>query len=142
MSAGASHGRLAQTMKQLLLVGVGGAIGSVARYLVGIAIIRVMGVAFPFNTLFVNVVGSFIMGVVIAVLVKFELPQTYVTDVRLFVAVGLLGGFTTFSSFSADVAALWERGSHAECALYMAASVALSIVALFLGLYLIRRFAV
>ena len=141
MSAGASHGRLAQTMKQLLLVGVGGAIGSVARYLVGIAIIRVMGVAFPFNTLFVNVVGSFIMGVVIAVLVKFDPPQTYVTDVRLFVAVGLLGGFTTFSSFSADVAALWERGSYAECALYMAASVALSVVALFFGLYLVRRFA-
>jgi fluoride exporter len=127
-------------MKQLLLVGLGGAIGSVARYLVGIAIIRVTGPAFPFNTLFVNVVGSFVMGVVIAVLVKIDLPA-YVTPIRLFVAVGLLGGFTTFSSFSADVAALWERGSYAECALYMAASVALSIFALFLGLFLVRRLA-
>ena len=60
MSAGASHGRLAHSMKELLLVGVGGAIGSVARYLAGIAIIRVMGAAFPFGTLFVNVVGSLI----------------------------------------------------------------------------------
>lgn len=127
-------------MKQLLLVGLGGAIGSVARYLVGIAIIRVTGPAFPFNTLFVNVVGSFIMGVVIAVLVKIDLP-TYVTPIRLFVAVGLLGGFTTFSSFSADVAILWERGSYAECALYMATSVVLSIFALFLGLFLVRRLA-
>ncbi len=128
-------------MKQLLLVGVGGAIGSVARYLAGIAIIRATGAAFPFNTLFVNVVGSFIMGVVIAALVKIDPPQTYATDVRLFVAVGMLGGFTTFSSFSADVGALWERASYAECALYMAASVVLSVVALFLGLYLVRRFA-
>jgi CrcB protein len=128
-------------MKELLLVAVGGAIGSVARYLAGIAIIRVMGAAFPFNTLFVNVVGSFIMGVVIAALVKIDPPQAYVTHVRLFVAVGLLGGFTTFSSFSADVVALWESASYAECAQYMAASMVLSIVALFLGLYLIRRFA-
>ena len=128
-------------MKELLLVGVGGAIGSVARYLAGIAIIRVMGAAFPFGTLFVNVVGSLIMGAVIAALVKIDPPQAWVTDVRLFVAVGLLGGFTTFSSFSADVAALWERASYAECAMYMAPSVVLSIVALFLGLYLVRRFA-
>ncbi len=128
-------------MKELLLVGVGGAIGSVVRYLVGIAIIRVMGVAFPFNTLFVNVVGSFIMGVVIAALVKLDLPPAYATQVRLFVAVGLLGGFTTFSSFSADVATLWERASYAECALYVAASVTLSIVSVFLGLYLVRRVA-
>ena len=68
-------------MKQLLLVGVGGAIGSVARYLVGIAIIRVMGEAFPFNTLFVNVVGSFIMDVLIEVLVKIYPPPTYATPI-------------------------------------------------------------
>jgi fluoride exporter len=127
-------------MKQILLVGLGGAIGSVARHLVGIAIIRLTGPAFPFNTLFVNVVGSFVMGLEIALLVKFDPRVTYATDVRLFVAVGFLGGFTTFSSFSADVAALWERGGDAETAVYVAASVALSIVAVFLGLYLVRRF--
>lgn len=142
MSAGAPRRRSAHLMKELLLVGVGGAIGSVARYLAGIAIIRAMGTAFPFHTLFINVVGSFIMGVVIAALLKFDPPQAYVThDVRLFVAVGVLGGFTTFSSFSADVAALWERGGYAQTALYVAASVALSIAAVFLGLFLVRRFA-
>jgi len=128
-------------MRQLLLVGLGGAIGSVTRYLMGIAVIRMTGPKFPFNTLFVNVVGSFVMGLVIAMLVKFDPRVTYATDIRLFVAVGVLGGFTTFSSFSADVAALWERSAHAETALYVAASVALSIAAVFFGLFLVRRFA-
>ncbi len=128
-------------MKALLLVGAGGAIGSVARYLTGIAVIRWTGSAFPFNTLLVNVVGSFIMGLLIAALFKTDPQPAHATDVRLFVAVGVLGGFTTFSSFSADVAALWERGAHLACALYVLGSVALSIAAVFLGLYLVRRFA-
>jgi len=128
-------------MKQLLLVGVGGAIGSVARYLDGIAVIRWAGPGFPFNTLLVNIVGSFVMGLVIGALVKFDPPEAIATDVRLFVAVGVLGGFTTFSSFSADVAALWEREAHGAMALYVLASVALSIAAVFLGLYLVRRLA-
>jgi len=128
-------------MKQILLVGLGGATGAIARYLVGIGVIRIMGPAFPFNTLFVNVLGSFLMGLVIALLTKFDPVVTYATDVRLFVAVGMLGGFTTFSSFSADVAALWERGTYAETVIYVAASVALSITGLFLGLFLVRRLA-
>ena len=128
-------------MKQLLLVGAGGAIGSVARYLAGIAVIRFAGAGFPFNTLLVNVVGSFIMGLLIAVLLKLDPQPALAADVRLFVAVGILGGFTTFSSFSADVAALWEREAHLACALYVLGSVALSIAAVFLGLYLVRRLA-
>lgn len=128
-------------MKQLLLVGAGGAIGSVARYVAGIAIVRLAGIGFPFNTLFVNVVGSFVMGLLIAALMKIDLPHAVATDVRLFVAVGVLGGFTTFSSFSADVAALWERGAHGVGALYVFVSVALSITAVFLGLFLFRRLA-
>jgi CrcB protein len=127
-------------MREILLVGLGGAVGSVARYLAGLAIIRLLGPGFPFNTLLVNVVGSFAMGLVIALLVKYDPVVAHATELRLFVAVGLLGGFTTFSSFSADVAALWERGVHAEAALYVAASVALSIAGLFLGLYAVRRF--
>jgi CrcB protein len=128
-------------MKQLLLVGVGGAIGSVARYLAGIVVLRWVGTGFPFNTLFVNVVGSFIMGLLIALLVKIDPPQAIATDLRLFVGVGVLGGFTTFSSFSADFVALWERGEHGACALYVLGSVVLSIAAVFLGLYLVRRLA-
>jgi CrcB protein len=128
-------------MKQLLLVGAGGALGSVARYLAGVLVIRWIGGGFPFNTLLVNVVGSFIMGLLIAALAKIDPPRAIATDVRLFVAVGVLGGFTTFSSFSADVAALWEREAHLACALYVLGSVALSIAAVFLGLYLVRRLA-
>jgi CrcB protein len=128
-------------VKQLLLVGAGGAIGSVARYVAGIAVVRWAGIGFPLSTLFVNVVGSFVMGLLIAALMKFDLPQAIATDVRLFVAVGVLGGFTTFSSFSADVAALWERGAHGACALYVLVSVVLSITAVFLGLFLFRRLA-
>jgi len=128
-------------MKQLLLVGVGGAIGSIARYVAGIAVMRWTGGGFPLNTLLVNVVGSFIMGVLIAVLTKVDPHQAIATDVRLFVAVGVLGGFTTFSSFSADVAALWEREAQGACVMYVLASVALSIAAVFVGLYLVRRLA-
>jgi CrcB protein len=128
-------------MKQLLLVGLGGAIGSVARYLAGIVILRWTGVGFPFNTLFVNVVGSFIMGLLVATMLRIDPARALATDVRLFLAVGMLGGFTTFSSFSADVAALWERGTHGETALYVLGSVALSIGAVFAGLFLVRRLA-
>jgi CrcB protein len=108
---------------------------------VGIAVIRWAGGGFPYNTLLVNIVGSFVMGLVIGALVKFDPPRAIATDVRLFVAVGVLGGFTTFSSFSADVAALWEREAHGAMALYVIASVTLSIAAVFLGLYLVRRLA-
>jgi CrcB protein len=128
-------------MKQILLVGLGGAFGSLARYFAGIAIIGLMGSTFPFNTLCINVAGSFLMGLVVAMLAKFDPPLAYATDVRLFVAVGMLGGFTTFSSFSADVAALWERGAQAQAWLYALASVALSIAGVFLGSFLVRRFA-
>jgi CrcB protein len=129
-------------MKQLLLVGAGGAIGSLARYLAGIAVVSWAGSAFPLNTLLVNVVGSFAMGLLIALLARFDLPPSLATDARLFLAVGVLGGFTTFSSFSADVAALWERDAQLASVVYVFASVGLSIAAIFLGLHVVRRLAV
>jgi len=128
-------------MKPLLLVGAGGALGAIARYLVGIAVVRWLGAAFPFNTLTVNVVGSFIMGTVIAGLMRFDPQPVWAADVRWFIAVGALGGFTTFSSFSADVAALWEKEAHGWMALYIVGSVTLSIAAVFVGLHLVRRIA-
>ena len=128
-------------MRQLLLVGAGGAIGAIARYLAGIAVIRFAGIAFPYNTLLVNVVGSLVMGLLVGWLLHSDLAPALAADVRLFLAVGVLGGFTTFSSFSADVAALWERGAPFACATYVLASVVLSIAAMFAGLYLVRRVA-
>lgn len=122
-------------MNAILLVASGGAIGSVARYLVGVGMARAFGVAFPYGTLAVNVIGGFLMGLFIELLARrFEGSP----ELRLFIAIGILGGFTTFSSFSLDVAVLWERGELAIALFYVLASVILSIGALFLGLWLAR----
>ncbi|PSH58334.1 fluoride efflux transporter CrcB [Phyllobacterium endophyticum] len=122
-------------MNAILLVASGGAMGSVARYLVGLAMTRALGMNFPYGTLTVNVVGGFLMGFFIEVLARWFNASM---DLRLFVAVGILGGFTTFSSFSLDAAVLWERGELATAFFYVLASVILSIGALFFGLWLAR----
>lgn len=123
-------------IKEMAVVATGGAIGATLRYLSGFAILRLFGPAFPpAGTLFVNVVGSFAMGVFIEMLV-FKLNGSH--DLRLFVATGLLGGFTTFSAFSLDFAVLYERGALAMAAGYLVASVSLSILGLFAGLYVAR----
>jgi fluoride exporter len=125
-------------MNAILLVASGGAIGSVLRYLTGLAMTRLLGVAFPYGTLVVNVVGGLLMGMFIEVLTRrFEGSA----ELRLFVAIGILGGFTTFSSFSLDVVSLWQRGEAASAALYVLMSVILSISAVFLGLWLARTVA-
>ncbi len=96
---------------------------------------RLLGVAFPWGTLAVNLVGCFAMGLLVAVLArKFDVPN----EIRLFLVTGILGGFTTFSAFSLDVAVLWERGAQAAALTYVLASVAGSIFALFAGLWLAR----
>jgi CrcB protein len=83
----------------------------------------------------VNVVGGFLMGLFIELLARsFDGSP----ELRLFVAVGIMGGFTTFSSFSLDVAVLWDRGELTTALIYVLASVILSIGALFLGLWLAR----
>ncbi len=125
-------------MNAILLVASGGAIGSVARYLVGLLMTRILGAAFPWGTLTVNVVGGLLMGLFIELLARrFDGSN----ELRLFVAVGVMGGFTTFSSFSLDVALLWERGEVFSALIYVLLSVILSIGALFLGLWLARAVA-
>ena len=124
-------------MTNLLLVAAGGAIGAALRHLSGIAALRIMGAGFPWGTLFVNVLGSFIMGLFIAWMVK----KTGVSnDMRLFVATGILGGFTTFSAFSLDVADMVERGAMGGAFIYIAASVIISLAAVFIGLWFGRSF--
>jgi fluoride exporter len=122
-------------MNAVLLVASGGALGSVARYLVGVLMTRAFGVNFPYGTLTVNVVGGFLMGLFIGIMAR-RLEGSM--DLRLFIAVGIMGGFTTFSSFSLDVAVLWERGELSTALIYVLASVILSIAALFFGLWLAR----
>lgn len=124
-------------MTNLLLVAAGGAIGASLRHLSGIAALRLLGAGFPWGTLFVNVLGSFIMGLFIAWMVK----KTGVSnDVRLFVATGILGGFTTFSAFSLDVANMVERGAMSSAFIYIVASVVISLAAVFIGLWFGRSF--
>jgi CrcB protein len=122
-------------MKLLLYAMAGGALGSGARHLVNVGFGRWLGAGFPWWTLFVNVVGCLLMGVVIEVLaVKFQGS----IELRTLLATGVLGGFTTFSAFSMDFAFLLQRQEHVAAALYLLGSVALSILALYVGLWLVR----
>jgi CrcB protein len=119
-----------------LLVGLGGALGSMGRYATGIAIGRVLPAAFPYATLLVNVIGSAAMGIFIGLMARM-LPA-WQQEARLFVAVGFLGGFTTFSTFSLDTITLIERGDFVPAALYIFLSVALCLAGLYLGLLVTR----
>ncbi len=122
-------------MMQILLVAAGGAIGSVGRYVVAGAVERWLGIAFPYGTLAVNVVGSAVLGLLVGLFTSlFETTP----DLRLFLVVGILGGFTTFSAFSLDTIALFERGEAGRAILYIALSVVLSAGALYLVMRLMR----
>jgi fluoride exporter len=122
-------------MQAWLLVFVGGGIGSALRYGVNIGSARLLGTAWPWGTLTVNVVGSLVMGLLAAAFIA-RGPAS--EPWRLFLATGLLGGFTTFSAFSLDAALLIERQQWMSAGVYVAVSVLASIGALFLGLWLTR----
>jgi len=119
----------------ILAVAIGGSIGSVARYLVGVWSRKLFGFDFPWGTLIINIVGSFLIGAFVeSFALRWDLSQFW----RVFLTVGICGGFTTFSTFSLDAYLLMDRGQLAPAAAYMAASVVLSILGLFAGLQLIR----
>ncbi|MDO9418888.1 fluoride efflux transporter CrcB [Pararhizobium sp.] len=122
-------------MFQILLVALGGAIGSVLRYLTGLFALRMMGPNFPWGTLAVNVVGGFAIGVLAELIAR---KYGASPELRLFFVTGILGGFTTFSAFSLDAVVLFERGEIMTTGLYIAASLVLSILAVFAGLALVR----
>ncbi len=122
-------------MKLLFAVAVGGAIGAVGRLLVARQMAHWLGTGFPWGTLTVNILGSFVMGVLIEIM---ALRWSVGTEVRAFMVVGILGSFTTFSSFSLDVSVLFERGQMLASGGYMLASVALSLLGLFSGLHIVR----
>lgn len=117
------------------LVFIGSGIGGAVRHGVGLAALRLFGIGFPAGTLLINIGGSLAMGVVAEYwAIRSGLPQ----PMRLFLTTGIIGGFTTFSTFSLETALLWERGQPVTAAAYVAASNALSIGALFGGFWLIR----
>jgi fluoride exporter len=121
-------------LQGLLAVAAGGAAGSVARWLVVLGCGRLCGAGFPWGVFAVNVAGSFLMGLAVGLLARFS-PASEAT--RLLLATGLLGGFTTFSSFSLDAVGLAERGDWAGFAFYVGGSVTLSILALVLGMRMV-----
>jgi len=124
-------------MQTLLFVGLGGALGAMARYLVGVQATRVLGAGWPYGTFAVNLIGGVLMGLLASWLaLRGEADQE---RWRLLLGVGVLGGFTTFSAFSLEVALMIERRAWGEALGYSLASVVLSVAALFAGLILARR---
>jgi CrcB protein len=116
-------------------VAAGGAVGSAARYIVTVLVQRTFGTGFPWWTMSVNVIGSFIMGVIVtSIALRWSVGQVG----QAFLMIGILGGFTTFSAFSLDVATLVERNATATAGGYVLTSVVLSIGALFGGMALTR----
>ncbi len=125
-------------MTGFLVVFLGGGIGAALRHGVNILTARLVGTSFPWSTLLENVSGSLVMGVLAGYFAfKGGVSQPW----RLFLTTGILGGYTTFSAFSLDVALLYERGEIALATLYVLASVALAIGGLFVGLALVRHFS-
>ena len=121
----------------LLLVGFGGAFGSICRYFLGVLAMRTLGPGYPWGTYAANVIGGLLMGVLVGVLAyRGGADQE---KWRLLLGVGVLGGFTTFSSFSLEVVRMLESRNVAQAAGYVAGSVVLAIGALFLGMLLARR---
>ncbi len=126
-------------MNHFLIVAVGGGIGAGLRHLANLAALRLFGPGFPWGTVFVNIAGSLAMGLLVGWLARRAGGST--NEIRLFLATGVLGGFTTFSAFSLDFAMLWERGAIASAASYVIGTVGLSIAGIFAGLWLMRAAA-
>ncbi|MBU0859700.1 MAG: fluoride efflux transporter CrcB [Alphaproteobacteria bacterium] len=118
-------------MQTILAIAAGGALGAVLRHGVN----SLFAGPFPWGIMLCNVAGSFAMGVLIALFANvWDVPPA----VKAFMTVGLLGGFTTFSTFSMDAVLLWERGAIAQAAFYTLGSVTLSIAGLVAGLMMVR----
>ena len=123
-------------MNMLLAVACGGALGAISRHLISSQFLRWADGGFPWGTLIVNIAGSFFLGLLVEYLAQhWSAPQ----EIRGFLIVGMLGGFTTFSAFSLDAVLLLERGSLGPAFAYICGSVLLSIGGLFAGLLLFRQ---
>ena len=121
-----------------LLVFLGGGIGAALRHGMNLGVGRWLGAGFPYSTLIINITGSLIMGLAAG---YFAFKGDASQNLRLFLATGILGGYTTFSAFSLDAVLLYERGEVSLAAIYVVASVLLSIAGLFAGLAIARSFA-
>ncbi|MFO1242512.1 MAG: fluoride efflux transporter CrcB [Rickettsiales bacterium] len=121
-------------MSQLLYVAAGGAVGASARYLSVMAVTRWLGPLFPYGTLAVNTLGSLLIGIGAGLMIKVHMNQ----DMWMFLVVGILGGFTTYSSFSFEVVSLIERGEAVAAFGYVVASLILGVGCAYAGMTLTR----
>jgi len=117
------------------MIGLGGALGAIARHGVNVGAVQILGQSFPYGTMIVNILGSFIMGVLV---IKFNQMSTISQDLKLLCTTGFLGAFTTFSTFSLDTITLWERGEMLHALGYILISVICSVLALGAAFYLMR----
>jgi CrcB protein len=122
-------------LKMFLITGAGGFIGSGLRYLVQRNIAVLLPVSFPFATLTINVLGSLLLGIIYAIGEKSSILSP---EVRIFLAIGVCGGFTTFSTFSLDTVNLMRDGEYLYLTVYILASVLLSIFATIAGIWIIK----
>ena len=122
-------------MKVLLAVAIGGAIGAIARFQLSQSFIKNFSGDFIYNIMVANIVGCFLMGVCYEFM---NLKMNVGVEWRAFFMVGILGAFTTFSSFALDVFILVERGNFLNASMYILSSVVFSIVGLFIGIYIMR----
>jgi fluoride exporter len=122
----------------LFYVAIGSALGGVSRYLLGGLVQRLLDTTFPAGTLFVNISGSFLLGVIL----RYAVDTSLTPEVRAFLTIGFCGGYTTFSTFSYETVALLKGGEWTRAGFYVAASVLLSLVGTFLGFALARQMIV
>jgi CrcB protein len=122
-------------LRNILIVGTGGFIGSVMRYLVQIFVEKGMATTFPWGTFIANIAGSFIIGIVFAIAEKGNLMNS---EWRIFLAVGVCGGFTTFSSFAYNNLNLLKDHSYGQLLLNVGGSLFFGILAVYLGIILVR----
>lgn len=117
------------------VVFIGAGVGGTIRHFMNIHVARMLGTHFPWHTFVINITGSLVMGLVAG---WFAMKGAGEGHLRLFLATGILGGYTTFSAFSLDAVLLWERGERLLAATYVGGSVALSILGLVIGLWTMR----
>ncbi|MCK5384047.1 MAG: fluoride efflux transporter CrcB [Alphaproteobacteria bacterium] len=125
-------------MSTIVVVALGGAIGATMRYGVNVGTVHYLGHGYPWGTMIVNILGSFLMGIMIG---KFAQMNQVSPELKALLTTGFLGAFTTFSTFSLDFITLWNRDAMLQAFGYMMFSVILGILALALGLWIMRSMA-
>tara|TARA_Y100000590_G_scaffold441418_1_gene568080 strand:- start:145 stop:525 length:381 start_codon:yes stop_codon:yes gene_type:complete len=122
-------------MKIFFIIALGGAIGALTRQFVASQVIRIAGDSFPWQTLFINILGSFFMGIIFELIAS---KWNFQNELKVFITIGVLSSFTTFSSFSLDIIILLERGQIYPAIGYILTSVFFSVLCLFCGMYFVR----